>query len=128
MSRTDFQLRLISSTLVVIGLALSTGAMAQDSREGTAAAPEVSTVRDGRSIIGAPIDIITVRERVGHSDLNLSRTADATELNERIKAAAQSVCTALRRTVPFEDVNYVTCVRQAMQRARVRASIIVARK
>jgi UrcA family protein len=128
MSRTDPVRRLASSTLVAIGLAIATGAVAaaQDIQEGTVSAPEVSSQRVGRDTIGAPIDIITVVSRVSREDLDLSKTADAAELKARVNAAAQAVCTALRRTVPFEGIDYVTCIKAARRSAKAHGAVIVA--
>jgi UrcA family protein len=112
-------------TVIALGLVLASGAAAQDGSQQT---PEVSRQSVGRDYQGAPIDLVTVVGRVSSDDLNLARTADAAELHARVEAAARAVCRQLRRTVPFEDVDLLSCVRQATEQAATRASVIVAQK
>lgn len=129
MSTTVFPHRWARSALVAIGLALSTSAIAADTvHELTVTAPEVTRERVGRSTIGAPIDLVAVTHRVDYSDLDLSRTADAAKLQERVRASADHACAELRKIVRFDHVDR-RCERQVAQRAmeQVNAAIAAAK-
>jgi UrcA family protein len=102
--------------LVAIGLALCTAAAAADIPEITVTAPEVTRQPAGRSGTGAPVDLITVTHRVGYTDLDLSKSADAAKLEARVRASARSACDQLRKLVPFEDVD-PKCAEQATKKA-----------
>jgi UrcA family protein len=126
MSWIDFPLRLTRSALIAICLAASGAvAAAQDSKEVTVTAPEVSRERVGRSNIGAPIDLITVQHAVSYADLDLSKTADAAKLDERIRTAAQHACRELQTIARFESRD-PACVRRAIDRAMVQANAAIA--
>ena len=82
----------------------------------------------GKSYSGAPIEQVQVMRRVSYSDLDLSTTAGATELERRISAAATEECKELDKAYPLEDAGGQACVKQATNAAmpQVKSAIAVA--
>jgi UrcA family protein len=81
---------------------------------------------------GIPVERYQAERAVSYANLDLSRTSDAAELNERVKAAAKDVCKELDTAAPLDvsdDANdTATCVRDATASAmsQVKAAITAA--
>jgi UrcA family protein len=81
---------------------------------------------------GIPVERYKAERAVSYANLDLSRTSDATELQERVKQAAKDVCKELDTAEPLDvsdDPNdNTTCVRDATAGAmsQVKAAIAAA--
>lgn len=67
----------------------------------------------GRTTTGAQLEEITLTRRVDYSDLDLTRTEDAQELERRIDQAARESCDVLAEEFPLADTDTRTCVENA---------------
>jgi UrcA family protein len=115
------------SALVAMALAFVAGpiALAEQAKEVTVSAPEVTRERVGRAgATRAPIDLITVTHRVSYADLDLTKAADDATLRSRIEEAARSACSQMRQLVRNERAD-PRCVQNAIDRGmeQVRAAI-----
>ena len=72
---------------------------------------------------GAKVEIVQVTHHVSYKDLDLSKTADAAKLEERIADAAKSGCKELDTLYPLTASPSTTgsCVKETKDRAMVQA-------
>jgi UrcA family protein len=70
-----------------------------------------------RSYTGIPIETLTAQSIVYIDDLNLRTEAGRSELNARVKAAAQSACDWLDELYPLAEPGNAECVSEAVRRA-----------
>jgi UrcA family protein len=79
---------------------------------------------------GLPVERYQAERAVSYANLDLSKTADAAKLKERVKAAAKDVCKELDTVAPLDvsDDDDTTCVRDATAGAmgQVKAAIAAA--
>ncbi|HUO91537.1 MAG TPA: UrcA family protein [Rhizomicrobium sp.] len=80
---------------------------------------QITHERLGRdSVSGAPIEKTTVSEQVAYRDLDLSKSSDVDRLDERLKEAAESVCSELDRlSFSYSGEVHRNCVRNALRSA-----------
>jgi UrcA family protein len=75
----------------------------------------------GRSgTTGAPMELIELRRQVSYADLDLSKSADVTELETRIEASAKESCEKLSRmfpTTPSDWREIQSCTKKAINSA-----------
>jgi UrcA family protein len=88
----------------------------------------------GRTFAGIPIDEVSVSQTVDFGDLNLSTTAGAAALKQRVVAAASEGCSQLARS-DLKDTEVLlpsnnTCLDAALEAAipRAEAAIMAAHK
>lgn len=126
MSRTDLRRLLAAPAVAALAMTFTTiAAAAEEAREVIVAAPEVSRQKVGRASNGAPVELITVQNRVSYADLNLAKTADAAQLEARIKTAATHACAELQKLVPFETPD-PKCAQKAAAKAMQQESAAIA--
>jgi len=106
--------RLAAGTLAGIGLAILAGpATAQPTEEITITAPRVVHEQVGRSpSTGAPIERISLTRQVDYSDLDLTKPADADELEKRVSDTAKEACKQLDSLYPLTPPD-PTCIGKA---------------
>jgi UrcA family protein len=82
----------------------------------------------GRSTIGAPIEILELSRRVNYTDLDLTRTSGAVELERRVRDTAAAACEELDRQDPLamSDTDEFSCVREATNDAMKQAKAVIA--
>lgn len=113
--------RAVRSALTGVALAVAASAtLAQPMEVVTVEAARSTTV--GQTMHGVPIDEITIRSRVSYADLDLTTASGALELENRIRATAESSCRKLDVQFPAEGSSEATCIKEAvgaaMQEAR----------
>jgi len=88
-----------------------------------AQAMEVVTVEAMREIVvgrtarGATIRELSIRSRVSYADLDLTKPADVTTLEQRVKETAQSTCREIKVDVPAEGSSVESCEKAAIDDA-----------
>ncbi len=94
---------LIAPAALAAGLMLGSAALAATPQAATAgsgtatsAAPVVQHDLVGRTVIGAPIEQMTVSRPVSYAGLNLANPADVKVLDRRIRHTAEQDCAELR--------------------------------
>lgn len=119
---------LIAPAALAAGLMLASAALAAppqaataDAGTATSAAPVVQREIVGRTMIGAPIEELTVSRPVSYAGLNLANPADIKVIDRQIQTMAQKDCAELRAqtddlTNPALDGGH--CVRSAASEAR----------
>ncbi len=106
---------------------LAAGAQAQTQphtvKEIVITSPRVVHERIGRSSNGAHEELISLSHRITYDDLDLTKTADAATLRNRVKDAAELGCQQLEKIYPLSNHD-PDCVRKAVGRAmpQVRAA------
>ena len=85
----------------------------------------------GRTAIGAKIEVIELKRRVGYADLDLSKDADVAKLKARIKTTAKESCEQLSDMFPLDPSDrreIQSCTDQAVDGAeeQVQAAIAAA--
>jgi UrcA family protein len=68
----------------------------------------------GRTSSGAKIEVIELKRRVSYADLDLSKSADVTELNTRIETTAKESCEKLDDMFPFSGEEIQSCTEKAV--------------
>jgi UrcA family protein len=75
-------------------------------------------------------EVVLLSRHVGHADLDLSRPADAVELERRINSTAREVCDELKRRNSGGHMGVIVdrnCVKVAVDDAMVAAKRVIAR-
>ncbi len=116
MSKLYF-MRKSSSAALLLGLCLSTSALADNRLPSITVEAVVSKAVVGRSPIGAPVEQATLTRRVSYADLDLTAYAGATTLKRRVREAAGEACRKLDNVYPLEDRQARTCVENAVANA-----------
>ena len=77
---------------------------------------------------GRPMDIITVRHRVGYGDIDISTSSGAKVLEQRIKDAAKEACNQIDTLYPNRPAisGDPPCEKTAVDRAMVEANAAIA--
>jgi UrcA family protein len=116
--------RLIRSTVLAAGLTIAVGAaLAQSMEVVTVEAARATTV--GQTMHGVPIDEITIRSRVSYADLDLTTASGALELENRIRATAESSCKKLDVKFPAEGSSEAACIKNAVEAAMQEARKVI---
>ena len=116
------RLSLVSPLVIAAAMLCAAGAKAQSHtaphtvREVVVEAPEVVHETLGRTSSGGIDELISVAHHVSFSDLDLSKTADAAELQARVKGAATRGCEQLKRLYPLGSHD-PDCVKKAVAHA-----------
>jgi len=113
--------RTVRLALLGGGLAVAVSAtLAQPMEVVTVEAARSATV--GQTSHGVPIEEITIRSRVSYADLDLTSATGALELENRIRATAESSCKKIDVEFPAEGSSEAACIKNAvagaMQEAR----------
>jgi UrcA family protein len=76
------------------------------------------------SLPGAPVEVISISQRVSYADLNLASTAGAQAMETRVRNTARTLCEKLDQKYPLSGVEVETCVRSTVSKgmADVRAA------
>ena len=109
----------------VLAIAAS-AAVAQPLEVVTVEAARATTV--GQTMHGVPIDEITIRSRVSYADLDLTTASGALELENRIRATAESSCKKLDVKFPAEGSSEAACVKNAVDTAMQEARKVIEAK
>ena len=85
----------------------------------------------GRTVIGAPIGIISLSRPVSYADLDLTRQSDDNELAQRIAATAKAACKQLDDMYPESSLYQPIpsdqhCVQTATTDAMDEANLVIA--
>ena len=116
--------RVIRSTVLGVGLTIAASAtMAQPLEVVTVEAARATTV--GQTMHGVPIDEVTIRSRVSYADLDLTTATGALELENRIRATAESNCKKLEVQFPAEGSSDAACVKNAVDAAMQEARKVI---
>jgi UrcA family protein len=123
--RSYFHLdRAVRSTLTGIALAVAaSAAVAQPMEVVTVEAARSTTV--GQTMHGVPIDEITIRSRVSYADLDLTTASGALELENRIRATAESSCRKIDVQFPAEGSSEAACIKNAVEAAMQEARKVI---
>ena len=70
-----------------------------------------------QSAYGTPIEMVTLTRHVRYADLDLSKTADAAELEKRVNQTATDACKELDARYPFEPNAADECTKAATKTA-----------
>jgi len=97
----------------------------------TVVAPEVVQRKIvGRTMIGAPIEVISLSRPVSYADLDLTKQSDADELEKRIGDTAKAACKELNIMYPdamFQPIPAnQNCTRTATSEAMEVAKLVIA--
>ncbi len=65
------------------------------------------------------VSVIEKNARIGLEDLDLNRTADVRELEQRVRETAEAICQELDEEYPFGEPNTATCIDRAVEDAMV---------
>jgi UrcA family protein len=119
---------LIAPAALAASLMLGSAALAAPPQAATAApgtttsaAPVIQREVVGRSMIGAPIEQLTVSRPVSYAGLNLANPADVKVVDRRIDRAARNDCAELRDQDPGlldPTIQGGHCVRAAERNAK----------
>ena len=71
----------------------------------------------GRTARGATIRELSIRSRVSYADLDLTKPADVTTLEQRVKDTAKSTCREIKVDVPAEGSSVESCEKAAIEDA-----------
>src|SRR5512143_3103118 len=114
----------------VAGFAIDGGtAHAQQSGTGeeiTVVAPRLVTRTEGRSPVGAKVELISLTRHVVYKDLNLTVHNDVMALEKRVNDVAKEACDTLAKMYPLSDPNTPNCVEQATKDAKKQVDQVVA--
>jgi UrcA family protein len=124
-----FGLIVLSDTTMAQEATPTQAAPTAQADEVTVTAPrEVTRTRVGRSGIGAPVEEVSVSERVAYNDLDLKKSSDVDVLNKRIKDAAEDSCSELDRLFPTSTSSRMhrDCVFKAVKVASLQIEAAVA--
>jgi len=92
---------------------------------------EVVTVEAARSQkiaqseYGVPIEEITIRSRVSYSDLDLTTAAGVSELEKRVRQAANASCKEIDVKFPAQGSSEASCVKSAIDGAMAEARKVI---
>ena len=119
-----------SSAALLLGLCLSTSALAGNKLPSITVQAAASKTIVGRSTIGAPIEQATRTRRVSYTDLDLTTYAGAKTLKRRVREAASEACRKLDDLYPLEERQAPMCVEDAVAGAsrQVHGAIAKARR
>lgn len=116
--------RAVRLALLGGGLAIAAGAtVAQPLEVVTVEAARATTV--GQTMHGVPIDEITIRSRVSYADLDLTTASGALELENRIRATAESSCRKIDVQFPAEGSSEAACIKNAVEAAMQEARKVI---
>ena len=116
--------RAVRSVLTGVALvAAASATLAQPMEVVTVEAARSTTV--GQTMHGVPIDEVTIRSRVSYADLDLTTAAGALELENRIRATAESSCKKLDVKFPAEGSSEATCIKEAVEAAMLEARKVI---
>jgi UrcA family protein len=105
---------------------MSTTAIAQKTEEVTVEASRIVTKTVGHNpTTGAPIDKVTLSYGVSYVGLDLASHAGATELEKRVKDAAQKACKEIGRQYPDSTPADEQCATAASKKAMVKVQELV---
>jgi UrcA family protein len=114
----------VRSALTGVALAIAASAtLAQPLEVVTVEAARATTV--GQTMHGVPIDEVTIRSRVSYADLDLTTASGAQELENRIRATAESSCKKLDVKFPAEGSSEATCIKNAVEAAMQEARKVI---
>lgn len=114
----------VRSALTGVALAIAASAtLAQPMEVVTVEAARATTV--GQTMHGVPIDEVTIRSRVSYADLDLTTASGAQELENRIRATAESSCKKLDVKFPAEGSSEATCIKNAVEAAMQEARKVI---
>ena len=117
-------IRAVRLALLGGGLAIAAGAaVAQPMEVVTVEAARATTV--GQTMHGVPVDEVTIRSRVSYADLDLTTATGALELENRIRATAESSCKKLEVQFPAEGSSDAACVKNAVEAAMQEARKVI---
>ena len=112
---------LIAPAALAAGLMLGSAALAAPPQAPAAAAPVVQNEVVGQTVIGAPIEQMTMSRPVSYAGLDLANPADVKVLDQRIHRTAQQECAELRDQAAGSldaTISGGHCVRTAERDAR----------
>ena len=116
--------RAVRLALLGGGLAVAAGvSLAQPLEVVTVEAARATTV--GQTIHGVPIEEITIRSRVSYADLDLASASGAVELENRIRATAESSCRKIKVEFPAEGSSEAACIKNAVDSAMQEARKVI---
>jgi UrcA family protein len=116
--------RAVHLALLGSGLAIAAStAVAQPLEVVTVEAARATTV--GQTMHGVPIDEITIRSRVSYADLDLTTASGALELENRIRATAESSCRKIDVQFPAEGSSEAACIKNAVEAAMQEARRVI---
>lgn len=72
-------------------------------------------VEVGRTVYGAPEQVVVMRRGVNYSDLNLKTAEGQAAMETRIKETATALCKELDKMYPLQDPQKSDCVRDAVR-------------
>lgn len=126
MSKVHF-IRRSSSVALLLGLCLSTSALAGNKLPSITVQAVASKTVVGRSTIGAPIEQTALTQRVSYADLDLRTYIGAMTLKRRVREAAGEACRKLDALYPLEDREAPACIEHAVADASRRVDRAIAR-
>lgn len=128
--RTLHFIRNGGSAALLLGLCLSTSALAGNKLPSITVQATANRAVVGRSTIGAPIEEASLTRRVSYADLDLTTYGGAKTLKRRVREAASDACRKLDELYPLEDRQAPICVQDTVANAshQVRAAIARARR
>ena len=74
-------------------------------------------VEVGRTVYGAPEQVVVMRRGVNYSDLNLKTAEGQAAMEGRVKETATALCKELDKMYPLQDAKKANCVRDAVRTA-----------
>jgi UrcA family protein len=114
--------------MVLTAIGASAQQSAPDSQVTIQASHQVTKKVVGRTATGIPIELVQLNRHVGFSDLDLSTSAGAAELEKRIKETAREACKQIDTLYPldFTEDNDQTCINDAVSHAMAQAKQAIA--
>jgi UrcA family protein len=114
MNNTHNRLRPMTMALLLAGIALASAVTAAEQlQEVTVQGSRMVKAVTGRSpTTGAPIESVTLSRPVSYSDLDLSTSKGAHELDSRVAAEAKALCDELDKLFPLTPPD-AACLKKA---------------
>ena len=112
----------LSLAIAIAGTALAAGDIQQVTVEASRPNKEVI----GRTSMGAPIELFTVKRKVSYADLDLKTQSGAATLESRVTEAAQAACKSLDKFLPLSNAGGIGCVKATVDASMVEARSVIA--
>ena len=111
---------------LLAAIAISGGAVGQETEEVTVRGPGIQSTEVERSSMGVPVVMFTVSYKVSYEDLDLTTTEGMAELTKRVEDAAKQGCREIGLAYRTAQPSDWVCARHATKEAMDEVQQLVA--
>ena len=111
---------------LLAAIAISGGAVGQETEEVTVRGPGIQSTEVERSSMGVPVVMFTVSYKVSYEDLDLKTTEGMAELTKRVEDAAKQGCREIGLAYRTAQPSDWVCARHATKEAMDEVQQLVA--